>query len=513
MKTRTHLLLFLLTASWGFAQEQKQGQVQLPLDTYIQLIQAAQDPGHRPAPVGYALGNAKVSVQVGTTEPRATAEIRVDSLAFEVLENEWVLIPVLASGTAVESANVGGKPVQLLATPLGLAWSTKTSGSYTMSLVYRVDAIPSDKGFNLAVPVPQAAATQLTAVLPGKNLDVALIPAAGVKVTPSGDTTHVSATIPTTSGVQISWRHPGLRGHAVSRAGYVGRLAGEAVLWRGELDIELFQNEAVMLPLLPRSVTLSDLKVDGAAASILTEKDWFATLVQGQGAHRVTIEFQVPVVRKDGPPRVNLQIPQVPVSRFELTLPGRKEITVTPNASVQRKVQGKNTVATVNVPMTSQVAFTWSEAVPEDIRAELRSNAALYHTLYAEEGVLFGRTTISYEVKRGETHTIELLVPDGVQVNQVSADSGAIADWRIASPGRGRPRVLTVFLNRQLRDRLLIDVYFDRSLGGEGQGVDAPLFQVQGVQRQRGMLALLASRDIALAPIGEPEEAGVTRVG
>ncbi len=201
------------------------------------------------------------------------------------------------------------------------------------------------------------------------------------------------------------------------------------------------------------------------------------------------------------------------MSRFELTLPGRKELEVVPNASVQTKAQGKNTVATANVPMTNQVSFTWSEAVPEDIKAELRANAALYHTLSAEEGVLNGRVRVVYEVKRGETNVVDLTVPADVQVNSVTSDSGALSDWRLNPAREGRSRTVTIFLNRQLHGELSFDLFYDRSLSRESAGIDAPLFQVSGVQRQKGMLALLASRDIALNPIAEPEDSGITRVG
>ncbi len=189
---------------------------------------------------------------------------------------------------------------------------------------------------------------------------------------------------------------------------------------------------------------------------------------------------------------------------------------MTPAASVRSRIRDGATVATVHVPLTGHVSFSWSEAVPENIRAEVRSNASLYHVLHAEEGVLNGRLTVQYEVNRGETHVIELAVPDDVQINRISAESGAVADWRLApSTRRGAPRTVTVFLDRQLKGQLLFDIFYDRSLapGAEQGGIQAPLFLAAGVQRQKGMLALLASHDLALSPVGEPDETQATRVG
>jgi len=487
------------------------GHVQIPVELYNRLVETARDPSRspRPAPAGYALGNARVTLTVPAAAARATGEVRAE-LTIDVLEDQWVLVPVLPAGTPVDSASVAGAPVQLAATPSGLAWATNKKGSYAMILTYRVDAQRSAGGFALPLPVPQAAAISLAATLPGTGLDVTVIPAAGTRVSTSGGLTRVEATVPTTSGLQVSWRTPSGRGHSISRARYSGQLAGDVVVWTGELGVDVWSDETAKVSLLPRSMTLSTLSVDGREAAILLEGDRFATLVKGIGAHSVRIGFETPVVHHDGPPRVELQIPQVPISRFDLTLPGRKELKATPESSVASRVNGGSTLATVQVPMTEAVTLSWSEAVPDEIKAEVRANATVYHAVHAEEAVLYVHALVQYEVSRGATNVIHLLVPAGVQVNRIESASGAIADWRIAPAAPGRPRLASVFLNRELEGELRLDVYYDRSLGASGEDLELPLLRAPDAQRQRGMLALLASGDSTLDP--RDETAG-TRVG
>ncbi|MEE8526671.1 MAG: hypothetical protein V3T72_22265 [Thermoanaerobaculia bacterium] len=492
------------------AQSSESGQVELPLDTYDTLVESARDPKRapRPAPAGHALGSARVAVTVTGDGSRLGARVTVE-LAIRVLEEEWVAIPVLPSGTAVEKVSVGGTDVQLLSTVEGLAWSVRKPGAYTMSLAYRVDAARSEAGWSLALPLPRAAAITLTADLPGTGLDVAVIPSAGTRSERRGADTRLTATVPTTSGVQISWRVPARQGHALSRALYTGRLAGGAVTWKGELDVELFSDETVTLPLLPKSVTLNDVTVDGEQASILLDGDRFATLVQGRGRHLVAVGFEVPVVRRDGPPRIDLRLPPVPVSRFDLTLPGKKEVTVTPSSNVTTASRGGATIATAHVPLTETVSITWAEAVPEEIRTEVRANAGLYHVFYAEEGVLYARALIDYEVSRGETNVVRLTVPAEVQVDRISAPSGAVADWRLGDESDGG-REVAVFLDRQLQGSLVLEVAYDRALGDAGEEIEVPLVRSLDAQRQRGMVALLSTQDLALEPV---TEADLTRVG
>lgn len=512
---RAMTLLLLLSASFAMAgsppaESTDGGQVQLPLDVYTRLLEQASDPSlpPRPAPAGHALGNAGVTVTVGEATSGMSAIVSVQ-LGIEVLEDDWVLVPVLPSGTSVESATIAGRPVQLLATPRGLAWGCKTAGSYTMLLRYKVDANRSQGGYTLPVPLPRAAAINLTATLPGNGLDATVIPAAGTTSADSGSTTRLTATVPTTSGVQISWRVPADRAYTISRASYEGRLEGQAVIWTGNLGVELFIGESVTLPLLPRSVTLSDLRVDGKNATILVAGERFATLVKGQGLHEVAIVFQTPVHRGEGTPRIDLRIPAVPVSRFELELPGDKELAVQPLSNVIRNSEKGVTRAVVHVPMTEHVTFSWSEAVPDEIATEIRANAVIYHTIHAEEGVLFVRAMVVYDVTRGETNAIDLMLPPEVQINRIDSASGIVADWRLGEPDDDGACGVTVFLNRQLQGILLLDVYYDRSLPAgdaadadpEGRGIDVPLIRAMAAQRQKGMVALLASTELALTPL------------
>ncbi len=504
------LIIFLL-APTTLAQTQTAGQVELPLEIYNRLVETGRDQP-RPAPAGYALGSARVTVKVAAGD-RSGAEVAVE-LAVDVLEDEWMLIPVLPAGTAVDAVEVGGVAVQLIPAPGGLAWAARTRGSHVMKLSYRLDAVRSGAGRSLAVPLPRAASITLAATLPGTGLDVAVIPSAGMSTTASGGVTRVTATVPAASGVQLSWRLPAQEGHALSRARYAGQLTGDAVVWTGELTVELLGEETVTLPLFPSSVTLRSLQVDGRDATILLEGQRFATLVRGRGRHSVVAGFEVPVKRLDGPPRVELDLPPVPVSRFELTLPGDKEVTVTPASSVTSRRRGGATIATVHVPLTPKVQVAWAEAVPDEVRAEVRLSAALYHAAHAEEGVLYVRALAEIEVSRGETNVLRFEVPAGVQVDRVSA-SGAVADWRLAPPpagsdSAGAARELSVFLDRQLQGRLVVEVAYDRSIDSPDRELDVPLLRSLDAQRQRGMVALLSGRELALKPAAE---AGATRVG
>ena len=51
---------------------------------------------------------------------------------------------------------------------------------------------------------------------------------------------------------------------------------------------------------------------------------------------------------------------------------------------------------------------------------------------------------------RGETSSVTLEVPPGVQVNRITSPSGAVADWRMGNALSSGARQATVFLDRKV---------------------------------------------------------------
>lgn len=505
----------LLSAPAARAEEDpgRGGEVRVPLTQYQDLLAQASAAGKpRPAPARYAFSRMSVRVAASDQDGRVTATVTIQGTV-RTFESAWSLVPLLPGGVAVTQATVSGEAIALVASPEGLAWASESAGSHSLMLVYQVDATRRETGYVLPIGLPPGATGDLSASLPGSRLDAAVIPSVALNISDSGGTTTVSASLPATSGVQISWRTPSKEGHALSRARYQGELRGEAVVWTASLGVESFTGEIVMLPLLPTSVTLSELSVDGKQATVHVENGQFAAMLKGRGVHDIVLGFQVPVLRNQGPPQVVLDVPEVPVSRFELTLPGKKDVTVVPAASVTANQSGGKTVATVFAPLSSRVTFTWTEAIPEDVEALVRANASIYHIAHAEEGVLHVRAMIVYEITRGETNVLELAVPDGVQVNRITAPSGGISDWRVTEISPGKPKTVSVFLDRSVKGEFPFDVFYERLLGAGPKAtepVEVPLLAAARVHRQRGMIALLSGPDLALNP---EKEDRVSKVG
>lgn len=489
------------------APERSSGEVHVPLSEYTRLVASET---RRAAPAEHALGVAQVRVVVSQRDGAAHARVEA-TVNIRVLEDEWTLVPVLPAGVALESAQAGNTPVQLVSGPDGLAFGSNRAGEVQLTLRYGVQARRTDQGYALALPLPPSPSALLDIELPGTGLDVAVVPGSALDVAES-DRTHARVSVPAGNSALVSWRTQAPRDYVLSRATYRGEAGTESIQWRGEFAVDVLTTAPFALPLIATSTTLGQVLVDGQPASVIEQAGRFAILLAGVGPRKVEVVFHTPIDAGSGPPGSSVQIPRVPLTRFELRLPGNKELTVAPRANVELTEENGDTLAIVQVPLSDQVAFRWTEAVPAEVGEDIRATASLLTAIHAEEGVLYGRTTALFEIARGETNALTLRVPADVHVDRVTSPSGGIADWAVTDAPDGA-RNVNIFLDRAVQGQYQVNVNFERVLGPRGTqatAVAVPLPSAEGVRRQRGMVALLASPELALVPV---EEARLTRVG
>ncbi|MCB1053419.1 MAG: hypothetical protein H6510_04730 [Acidobacteria bacterium] len=487
---------------------QESGNVELPLATYNELVEKGRVPPQIPptAPTDFALGDAQVQVNFRGPQQKS-AEIHID-LTVEVFESKWCTIPMLPSGTPIRTVRMDGSPIQLVHVQGWLNWITQAKGTHRISLDYALDIHDFESGASLALPLPLASATTISGVIPGSGLDVALLPAAGLNTRPQGSDTFFQATIPTSQAVHLSWRRLSVHAFSLARTLLNGQVRPNAIVWAGSIDVEILRDEQVLIPILPNPTTLRELTVDGKKTSIQVEKDQIQCRVSGKGWHTIAFHFEVPIQRSSGPPEVSVPLPAAPITELNLTLDGKKEVQITPAADVRTTHQAKTTIAQAFVPMTAQARISWTEAVPEEVNQEIRMSGDLFHSARAEEGVLYLRARCLVEVTRGSVKSLQFAVPEGAQINEVLASQGGIADWQTKKAKDGN--TVEVFLDRAIEGTFQLDVTYEKGLPDMAQPFDLPLIRLLNVHRQRGMLALLATKDFTLKPL---EEINVTKVG
>lgn len=509
------------------------GQVTLPLDEYQRLLaQATTLP--LSAPSAYAIGQSVLNVIFQQRDGHVTATVHAQ-VDVETFADEWTLVALLSPGAALESASINNVPVQLVQRAEGLFWLAEKRQKAKLHLTYHVDSRFNDRAYITSLPIPRAAATRFDLQIPQTPIDLAVAPVANLVTSEAGNNTTATGTLPTTQAMIVSWRVAVEREYVLSRADYTGIIQtatqspnrDTAIAWHASIDAEMLIDGEATVALVSTATTLIAVEVDGKPATVFSEKGRFALRLAGAGKHRIDLRFLSPVVYPDGVPSTGFDIPDVPVSKFTLTLPGDKLVQANPQngaaASVASSYENDTTVATFYIPMSTRLAMNWMAAIPADVDVERRANAVVYQALHAAEGVLYGLASIRYEITRGEANALEFSIPASAQVNQISSPAAAIADWIVVENEKQQDKeqdndtYIRVFLNRAVTGEFILNIAYEQLLEDtiknaveEPAIITVPILRALDVARQKGMVALLSGDDLALAPL---QHADMSEVG
>ncbi|NRB38559.1 MAG: hypothetical protein HRU20_08845 [Pseudomonadales bacterium] len=497
------------------------GQVTVALKEYQQLLQALQN---KPvtAPSNVSFGPAKAYISVSHFNEKTSALVNL-SFRVAIHNSEWVAVPLFQQNMALTEASVtiNGKQqnIELYQSPQGLSWLSNKAGEYHFKFSYLLDARSFEQGSVLSLPLANTPSTAITATIPGRHPDATIIAAEGLKISFNKTSTIIKAQVSAMPGMQLSWSSSSKDPYVINRAFYQGIAHKDAVEWQVDYQLQVFSHKPQWLPLLPTTISLSKVELNGKAATVQAQNKYFAVLLEKPGRQTIHVKFWTPIETGKGPESVLLQLPAVPVSEVELSLPGEKKVSVIPATHINSQIKTVNkktfTVARLFLPLQSEARFSWSAATPQIAKEELRANASLYHLLHAEEGVLHGQVRVKLEINRGQTNTLTLNIPPNTDIIKVDADGASVSDWRIEPGSSAEKRLLKVFLNRAISGDFEFVIAYEKLLAlnsadkSEDDAVTTPLFHMQDVQRQSGMLALLAAKNLTLKPIKNQHMASV----
>ena len=485
------------------------GEVTLGLEAFRELERRLALLGERPS--GVALTQAEVSVDTSVPgAPRVVATVRAELVA-ELMASagsgEWAEVALLPAGVALESATIDGAPLALSQKGAALVWVARGSGVRELVLSYR--AVELGAGV-LEVPLPQAPSVTLSATLPGDVPAVEVSPGIVTRHTRTPTGTTAVAVLPRSLSARLRWGRTAGAEVAIATAEYRGEVLREVVRWQATLSVESRDGEA-LVAVLRADVAVLSARIDGAVAVLEERGGFLFARVAGRGRKALELTFEAPLRQGEGPAGTALWTPRAPLSSFVLTVDGDKEVTTLPAGGIERSLVGGKTVAKVALPVSDEVVFNWTAALPESAEQELRVNADVVHTVRADSGVLQVTAFATFEVARGKAQSFSFTVPEAAVINAVHGM--ALSDWRVGDPKDGL-RLVSIYLDREVTGtfamRIEYEVLVKATAPGEQGPQLVPLVTAEAVRRQRGMVALVRGGELEVKPVSV---VGLTQVG
>ena len=181
-------------------------------------------------------------------------------------------------------------------------------------------------------------------------------------------------------------------------------------------------------------------------------------------------------------------------SKVAIVLPSA-ELAVTGLGIVQCltvPAEGKTTVSGILSTGTRRFGVTFSPRV-RDVRKETAVVYCDVSTLaYLRSGVVDITAQASYTVAQGEARELHLRIPAGMGVTSVNA--AGVANWSL-DPAT---RLLTVLFEKPQTGSFTVVIGLQSASGGLPYSLTLGVPSVEGVQRQRGFLALAAAESVLI---------------
>jgi len=284
----------------------------------------------------------------------------------------------------------------------------------------------------------------------------------------------------------------------VESARYEGRVENGIAVFDAALTLEVFSDAWQRIPLDFSGVAFDSVLVDEQPGVLVPAKDGYELILRGKGRHEVKARFVAGVERGKDFSKTAFGLPPVPLHRLSFRVAGRDtEMAIDPARAHSTTNEGGGTVLLAFLGQQGSVGITW-RTKPEEVDVE---PSLVFATdvidMRIEERVVRGAAQFDLEVLRTPLSTLEIRIPEGLSVLEVSGKD--IRMWGFADEARRR---LEVSWHKPLLGRGSVKVGFEGPVDVPGE-LAAPAFRVEGAARERGFLRVQGAEGVGVRPAAQ----------
>lgn len=226
----------------------------------------------------------------------------------------------------------------------------------------------------------------------------------------------------------------------------------------------------------------------------------YQLLLQGSGLRTVTVELLATVRTSPEHKSFQIQCPPAGISQLTLTVPeADQSVTISPLQvllPLEAEAAAGTTVVRANLGATDQFEVRWNAKAGTRPVMDLLTSVANTTEARIEPGLLQARTTLDYEILRGELREVAILAPADARIIDVVSSSGRVRAWTATAVGDTH-QLLRIELLSPVTDRFQVELQTERSLAGDtlqlvGRSADGKLQGVHadGVIREAGRVVV-----------------------
>ena len=283
--------------------------------------------------------------------------------------------------------------------------------------------------------------------------------------------------------------------YVITSAEYLSKeLSKDGAVFTATFKINVLDEEGSWkkIDILPQTVAVSETKLPDGVFMQLSGTH-YSLLTTQSGEQEVQVTFSVMTTESAG--LNTLSFGKVPSGTcvLDVTVPGQDEVDVSiPGAQskLQKKVpEGTRVVAAY--PANAEINLSWERAIAEGEKVPAKLYTETRTLISVADGLLLGHAQVAFSILHTPTRTLEMNVTDGVSILEVTGKE--IRDWRVTA---GK---LTLQLDKEIIGSEVIDVKYEASLDMNSGKAAIPVVTGNGVEREKGHIAIVALTNVEIA--------------
>ena len=296
---------------------------------------------------------------------------------------------------------------------------------------------------------------------------------------------------------------------AVTRAQYLADATqrGTARI-TASIEIEVLAKGWTKIPVLGDSVGLVQATLNSETVSLTRDKEQLWLLVDAPGRYKLDLEFHVHAPSEKGTASFTFGVQPAPVMHMDLRLLAGDRITgIDGAASWKMEKTGETQVAGIVFRPSEVIKVQWAYPVPPPPEKPVEPPRVAAHAqtwITLRDDHLETRSTLEFQMLRGESNAFRVRLPSGVKILDVS---GQGLEWQPVD--RGDHQELALNINHAIQESYTCILDLELALEQAQTEMAAPTPVVLDAERQTGHIAVTS---VVTADVRAEATGGATRI-
>ena len=304
----------------------------------------------------------------------------------------------------------------------------------------------------------------------------------------------------------------------ITESQYVARVEKDLALTRATLTVQVLDKPWAEVPIRFGDAAVG--KVTSSNNQVLLRgvgEGSYSLLLPTKGEHKVQLELVSRIQTSPDGRSFVLQCPPVGITTFELSIPEADQaVEIKPHlVSLPAESADKETRVKASLGSTPTIAAHWHPRAGIRPEMDLLTSVTNHLQVSVAEGQIHTDALLEYDVLRGKLNEVQIAVPLGHRILDVSAPEAKIEGWKAAA--EEKRQVVTVKLLSNVQKKLAVEVHTERPVPEEAffaAGIDEKDETVHGIHaigavRESGLLVLTHGSDLSLTA---EQQQGLIRV-